>query len=74
MKTAIVNGNLVLENGILFDGAMLIENGRILDFGPQREVFIPADAEIIDAQGAYVGPGFVDIHVHAGGGVCQGTG
>ena len=68
MKTAIVNGNLVLESGILFDGAMLIEDGRILDFGPERALEIPADAEKIDAQGAYVGPGFVDIHVHAGGG------
>ena len=26
---------------------------------------IPFDAKIIDAEGAYVGPGFVDIHVHA---------
>ena len=67
-KTAIVNAHLVLENGILFDGAMLIEDGRIAEFGPARQLSIPADAEIIDAQGAYVGPGFVDIHVHAGGG------
>ena len=59
---------MVLENGILFDGAMLIEDGRIAEFGPARQLSIPADAEIIDAQGAYVGPGFVDIHVHAGGG------
>lgn len=68
MKTAIVNANLVLENGILYDGVMLIEDGRILEFGPAREMNIPEDAEIVDAQGAYVGPGFVDIHVHAGGG------
>ena len=68
MKTAIVNANLVLESGIVFDGSLLIENGRIENFGPSREMDIPADTQVIDAQGAYVGPGFVDIHVHAGGG------
>ena len=68
MKTVIVNANLVLENGILYDGVMLIEDGRILEFGLAREVTVPEGAEVMDAQGAYVGPGFVDIHVHAGGG------
>lgn len=63
---AIVNANLVLENGILFDGKMLVADGRIAAFGQDLE--IPEGAEIIDAQGAYVGPGFVDIHVHGGGG------
>ena len=66
MKTAIINANLVLESGILFDGKLLIVDGRIVSFGQDLE--IPEGAEIIDAQGAYVGPGFVDIHVHGGGG------
>ena len=66
--TAIVNANLVLESGILFDGCLLIEDGRIANFGLEREMEIPEDAQIIDAQGAYVGPGFVDLHVHGGGG------
>ena len=67
-RTAIINCNLVLESGIVFDGCLLIEDGRIASFGPKREAVIPKDAQIIDAQGAYVGPGFVDIHVHGGGG------
>lgn len=62
--TAIVNAQLVLESGILFDGAMVIEDGRIAAFGKERELSIPQGAKIVDAQGAYVGPGFVDIHVH----------
>ena len=62
--TAIVNAQLVLESGILFDGAMVIENGRIAAFGKERELEIPRGANIVDAQGAYVGPGFIDIHVH----------
>lgn len=66
--TAICNAQLVLESGILFDGAMLIEDGVITAFGKERQLQIPADAQRIDADGSYVGPGFVDIHVHGGGG------
>jgi len=61
---AILNGNVVLENGILWDGAILIENDRISEVKSVREIQIPDGAEVIDARGAYVGPGFVDIHVH----------
>jgi len=63
---AIKNANLVLENGILWDAVLLIQNGRILSFG--KDAPIPATAQVLDAEGAYVGPGFVDIHVHGGDG------
>ena len=66
--TAIHNAQVVLENGILWDGVILIQDGRILQVGSCRDVQIPEGACCIDAQGAYVGPGFVDIHVHGGGG------
>lgn len=65
---AIKNAKVVLEHGIFFDGVLLVEDDRILAVGRSTEVEIPADAEIIDAKGAYVGPGFVDIHVHGGNG------
>ena len=48
------------------DGVLLVENGHIVDFGEERLVTIPEGCEIIDAEGLYVGPGFVDIHTHAG--------
>ncbi len=63
---AITNAKIVLENGIVWNGVILIENDTITDFG--ADITIPEGAEIIDAEGAYVGPGFVDIHVHGGGG------
>ena len=66
--TYIHNGNIVLENGILWDGALLIENGKIAKIGKEKDLSTPASAKIIDAKGAYVGPGFVDIHVHGGNG------
>ena len=66
--TAITNCQVVLESGILWDAVLIIEDGKIAAFGTARETEIPKGAEIIDAKGKYVGPGFVDIHVHGGGG------
>lgn len=64
---AIKNAQIVLENGIIWDGIILIEGNKIISYGDNRSVAVPEGAEIIDAEGAYVGPGFVDIHVHFGG-------
>lgn len=66
----IENAQLVLENGILWNGLLLLEGEQILEYGSAREMTerIPEAAVRIDAKGAYVGPGFVDIHVHGGGG------
>ena len=64
----IKNANVVLEYGIVWDGVIIISDDRIINVGKARDVEIPSDAEIIDAGGAYVGPGFIDIHVHGGGG------
>jgi len=65
---AIHNANLILETEILRDGVLLIEAGRIFGIGKKGELNIPPEAERFDAQGAYIGPGFVDLHVHGGGG------
>ena len=61
---AIINANVVLETGIIWDGVIVLEGDKIREVGSEHEVAIPEGAEIIDANGKYVGPGFVDIHVH----------
>ncbi len=61
----IKNAKIVLEDRIT-DGVLHIEGDRITAVGRADEPPMP-DAEVIDACGAYVGPGFVDIHVHGGG-------
>lgn len=68
MITAIKNAKVVTERGIIWDGAIIIENGKIKEYGEGKEIEIPEGVKIIDAEGAYVGPGFVDIHVHGGDG------
>jgi N-acetylglucosamine-6-phosphate deacetylase len=65
---AITNCQQVLENGILWDAVLLLSNDKIAGYGTLRETEISEGAEIIDANGKYVGPGFVDLHVHGGGG------
>lgn len=62
----IKNAQVVMENGILWDGGIVIKDKRIVQIG--RDIENPVGAEVIDAKGAYVGPGFVDIHVHGGNG------
>ena len=64
---AIIHADLVMPDHIIPDGFVLIENEVIKDFGPMDEFDESENYEIVDAQGAYVGPGFVDIHTHAGG-------
>lgn len=68
MMLAIKNANIVLENETINNGILLIEDGKILNFGGSAEIEIPDYADVVDANGDYVGPGFVDIHNHGGGG------
>lgn len=67
MCKVIVNAHIVTPEGILDDGALVINNGRIENV-LRGDTPLPHGAEIVDAKGAFVGPGFVDIHVHGGGG------
>lgn len=64
MKRAIVNTTIVMPDYMIPNGTIVIQNGRILDFGKK----ICTDGmECIDAGGAYTGPGLIDIHTHADG-------
>jgi len=54
---------------LLEDKALLCEGGKILDLKDKKESFpLLQDVEIIDAKGGYVVPGYIDIHIHGGGG------
>ena len=66
--TAIVHATLVMADHLIEDGVLLFDNGVIQDFGESRFLPVPEGSEIIDAKGLFVGPGFVDIHSHAGDG------
>jgi imidazolonepropionase len=54
------------ELGIIADGGMLIEDGRVVATGSSSDIenTVRPDIEIIDARGKVVLPGFVDAHTH----------
>ncbi|HVV04042.1 MAG TPA: hypothetical protein VHC96_07440, partial [Puia sp.] len=62
----IINGRVITPGGVLEGGVVLVEGGIIRSVG--EEDVPAAGAEIIDAAGSYVSPGFIDLHIHGGGG------
>jgi len=65
---AIANGTLVFPDRLVEDGVVLVDGDRIAACGPAEDVPVPPGIDTIDARGRYVGPGFIDIHSHGGGG------
>lgn len=45
-------------------GSIRIENGKIKEINPSK----CCDEDILDANGLYVSPGFIDVHIHGAGG------
>ena len=66
---AIINAELVMLDHLIPEAVLFIEDGKIAGFGEMRTTPVPEGCEVIDAKGAYVGPGLVDIHCHSGTGV-----
>lgn len=57
----ITNGRLITPDGITEGADLFVQDGKIV-------ASIPPSAQTIDARGCFVAPGFIDIHVHGGGG------
>lgn len=64
MTTIVLGGGrVVTPDGIIGDGWVTVEGGRIASIGSGR-----APSEAIDLGGAWLLPGFIDLHMHGGGG------
>ena len=61
---AITNAHVVPIEGAPYDGTVVVSDGTISAVGPKTKV--PRRAEVIDAAGGWVLPGFVDAHTHVG--------
>ncbi len=61
----IKNGNTILKDKIV-KSSVFVKDGVIKDIDFNEE--IPDNCVEIDADGMYVSPGFIDIHLHGGGG------
>ncbi|EJO5349340.1 N-acetylglucosamine-6-phosphate deacetylase [Clostridium botulinum] len=64
---AIINGNIIMENEILEDKVLIFEK-NIVDILDRKNVSLKDYDKVIDAKGAYVSPGFIDVHIHGAGG------
>jgi N-acetylglucosamine-6-phosphate deacetylase len=65
-KVKIINGQIITPYRIIKNGTLLI-NGHQIEAIEEGDIEA-ADYELIDAKGNYVSPGFIDIHIHGGGG------
>ncbi|NLD71408.1 MAG: N-acetylglucosamine-6-phosphate deacetylase [Chloroflexi bacterium] len=66
---AVLNGAIYTPTRIIpREGVVLVEDGVIVDVGTVDQVGVPEGAERVDAGGGIICPGYVDIHVHGGGG------
>ena len=65
-QSLIFNGTLIDGRGgpPIADGAVLVEEGRIVAAGARASVTARPDATAIDARGGWILPGLIDTHVH----------
>lgn len=65
-KLKIINGRVITTHRILDHASLFISDGMITEVSENK---IATKADItLDAKGNYISPGFIDIHVHGGGG------
>lgn len=64
MSTVFVNGRIVCENETV-NAPLTISDGKIKNIG---DFTANETLDVVDLNGGYVLPGFIDLHVHGGGG------
>ncbi len=69
MARVCIHNGTVVSDTILHNGAVVVDDGRITfvgDSGALSEAM--CSGETVDAQGAWVFPGFLDVHIHGAAG------
>ena len=67
-RLIITNGKLILPTGIEMGQTLICENGKIEQIIPNGSYQPLVGDKVIDARQNYVSPGFIDMHIHGGGG------
>ena len=65
-RTLKIHNGKILTPYRIIEGTLIVVDGKIKEVS-QGTIDVP-DAIEIDAKGQYISPGFIDIHVHGGGG------
>jgi N-acetylglucosamine-6-phosphate deacetylase len=61
-------GTILLEDRLLPDGDVEVHGERIHAVAESSHGASPSDAHIVNLNGGYLAPGFIDLHVHGGAG------
>ena len=67
----LVRGAEVAAGGALRGADVLVDGGQIVAVEPPGTLAVPVGAEVVDAGGAWLLPGVIDAHVHAGAPFCD---
>ena len=57
---------LTITHGVIENGVLVMQNGKIAAVGPATSVSVPHDARVIDVTGMTVYPGLIDSETHLG--------
>lgn len=71
METAILNGIIISNGQFVKNKAVIVKNGYINSI--LNEEHLPQNIERIDAEGAYISPGFIDLQVMGADGALYGS-
>jgi len=66
-RLVIENATVVTAEALVPDSTVVCEGGKITACQADGEVAVRTDDEVVDARGAYLAPGLIDLHVHGTG-------
>lgn len=61
-----VNATAVTPFRVAPRACVVVEQGKISQLGGGDAVYLPPNARVIDLEGRYLLPGFIDLHIHGG--------
>ena len=65
---AFTHGRIITPEKEIPDGTLIVAGRGIQSLGRSSDIRVPDGAEVIECTGKILTPGFIDIHLHGGGG------
>ncbi|KAJ3550145.1 hypothetical protein NM688_g5104 [Phlebia brevispora] len=56
-----------LQSDVIHHAVLFTRNGRVEAIGGSQDAVIPEGAMLLDAEGGFITPGFIDVHAHWNG-------
>jgi len=69
-RIIIINGTIITPFYLISDKDIIVEEGKIIEIVNKKELSTSTltGAEVIEGKDKYIVPGYIDLHVHGGGG------